>query len=537
MSMRVGAFLIAVLVATTPRVLAQASGRLDLAREYLGRNQTDSAAAVLDAVFARNHAMPAAELADAWLLRGLLAYTAGRDSAGRAAMHAALAQGGSPSLGPLARRYASVAVVWASEKAAWRYERDGRPLDGRGTPPLGSGPETFPELSRAVSPDYPGELARQNIEGDAFVVAVVGPDGRPDERWIEVAYATEERFAQAAIRAVLRSRFVPATRAGHPIAALVRLPVRFRLYEPGHRPPTPDELIARARELVARGATDSAALLARKAMDPALGATRRHRAAGFPVLAAVARDRQDSAATDDELRMTVLIDSVWAADSLAAWQPALADRLGRVRAALDTRDGSPVETGAVDEAPRLERAAPVVWPAEVSSGGAASVRLQVVVGTDGRVEPRSIVLVSHQDPAFDAEAVEFAVKARFRPARVAGEPVRALVIVPLQFRSPPVYLESVVDQKPEVIGGPLLVYPTEMRQAMLQGRVLVEAILDTLGRAEPLSIRIVSSPHPGFDGAARGYMRWAQFRPARVRGRAVRVIVRLPIDFKLRQGR
>jgi hypothetical protein len=32
-------------------------------------------------------------------------------------------------------------------------------------------------------------------------------------------------------------------------------------------------------------------------------------------------------------------------------------------------------------------------------------------------------------------------------------------------------------------------------------------------------------------------MRQALFRPARVHGRPVRVLVRLPIDFKLRQGR
>jgi protein TonB len=100
-----------------------------------------------------------------------------------------------------------------------------------------------------------------------------------------------------------------------------------------------------------------------------------------------------------------------------------------------------------------------------------------------------------------------------------------------------VYLESVVEEKPEPLSGPPLQYPELLRQAQIQGRVMVEAIIDTTGRAEPTSIKIVQSPHPGFDQPAKSYMRQALFRPARVHGRPVRVLVRLPIDFKLRQGR
>lgn len=535
MAMGTGALLCAALAVTAPRAMGQARERLDLAREHLGRSRTDSAAAALDAVFANADVIPVAELADAWLLRGLLEYLAGRDSAGRAAMRVALEQGGEPSLGALATQYAPVAVVWASERVAWRYERDGRPLDRPGTPPEGTGAETVPDAVRIAIPDYPRDLARQNIEGDAFVVAVVGPHGAADERWVEVAYATNDGFAAPAVRAVLQSRFSSATRAGQPIAALVRMPFRFRLYKPGERLQTAGELVERSRKL-ARKAPDTAAVIARAAMDPALGASRRHRAAGFAVLAAVAETRGDSAAADDELRMAALVDSAWARESLPRLHPELAGLLPGVWSALAAPDSAPVRTGALDEAPRFERGAPVEWPPDVGYGASGSVRMRAVVGTDGRVEPRTITVLSHQDPGFDAAAVEFAVKARFRPARVGGQPVRALVTIPLQVRRSPVYLESVVEQKPEPIEGPMLIYPEDLRQARVQGRVLVEAVLDTLGRAEPLSIRIVSSPHPGFDGPARGYMRWARFRPARVGGRPVRVLVRLPIDFKLRGG-
>jgi len=63
--------------------------------------------------------------------------------------------------------------------------------------------------------------------------------------------------------------------------------------------------------------------------------------------------------------------------------------------------------------------------------------------------------------------------------------------------------------------------------------VVVAAVIDTLGRPGPRSVTVVASPNPGFDSAARDYVVRALFRPARVRGRAVRVLVRVPIDFRL----
>jgi len=98
-----------------------------------------------------------------------------------------------------------------------------------------------------------------------------------------------------------------------------------------------------------------------------------------------------------------------------------------------------------------------------------------------------------------------------------------------------VYMESVVEEVPEVLSGPQLQYPDLLREAGIQGRVLVQAIIDTTGRAEPQSIDVIQSPNPGFDQSARDYMLGAVFRPARVHGRAVRVLLNLPIDFKIKR--
>lgn len=96
-----------------------------------------------------------------------------------------------------------------------------------------------------------------------------------------------------------------------------------------------------------------------------------------------------------------------------------------------------------------------------------------------------------------------------------------------------VFREDMVDERPQVLSAPQLDYPPLLRQAGLHGRVIVQAVIDTLGRAEPASLKIVERPNPGFEQSARDYVLHTEFRPARVKGRAVRVLVRVPIDYKV----
>ena len=95
-----------------------------------------------------------------------------------------------------------------------------------------------------------------------------------------------------------------------------------------------------------------------------------------------------------------------------------------------------------------------------------------------------------------------------------------------------VLTESMVDERPVFLSGPPLEYPNLLRQAGIQGRVLVRAIIDTTGRAEPASVQVVESPHPGFDQAARNAVLQARFRGGRFRGRAVRVLITFPVNFR-----
>lgn len=96
-----------------------------------------------------------------------------------------------------------------------------------------------------------------------------------------------------------------------------------------------------------------------------------------------------------------------------------------------------------------------------------------------------------------------------------------------------VYLEAIVEEKPSVLSAPQPRYPEMLRQAGIEGRVVMQAIIDTSGRAEPNSITIVRSPNPAFNDVSRTWMLGALFRPARVHGRAVRVLVEVPIDYRI----
>jgi len=89
---------------------------------------------------------------------------------------------------------------------------------------------------------------------------------------------------------------------------------------------------------------------------------------------------------------------------------------------------------------------------------------------------------------------------------------------------------------PEVLTGPLPVYPEFLRRAGVQGQVVLEALVDTTGRVQAASIAVASATNPGFVAPARQALLATLFRPARVGGRPVRMLVRVPFDFTIRGG-
>jgi protein TonB len=93
----------------------------------------------------------------------------------------------------------------------------------------------------------------------------------------------------------------------------------------------------------------------------------------------------------------------------------------------------------------------------------------------------------------------------------------------------------VVEELPVLLSHPAPRYPDLLRQAGVEGRVVVEAVIDTTGRAERDGLRVVSSSHALFTPEASALVLGSRYRPARFGGRPVRVRILVPVAFALRR--
>lgn len=92
--------------------------------------------------------------------------------------------------------------------------------------PIASATDRSPVPVSRPAPRYPMEAMRRNIGGVVQVRATVGPDGGVER--LELASGSGNRHLdRAAMEAVRRWRFQPATRGGVPVSAEVLVPVEF----------------------------------------------------------------------------------------------------------------------------------------------------------------------------------------------------------------------------------------------------------------------------------------------------------------------
>ena len=89
-----------------------------------------------------------------------------------------------------------------------------------------------------------------------------------------------------------------------------------------------------------------------------------------------------------------------------------------------------------------------------------------------------------------------------------------------------VWLPSAVTVAPVLRGGMRLVYPDSLRRRGIRGNVVLEFVVDTLGRVEP-GVRVLQTAHPLLAAPAKEMIRRARYAPGRVHGRAVRVVMRM----------
>ncbi len=97
------------------------------------------------------------------------------------------------------------------------------------------------------------------------------------------------------------------------------------------------------------------------------------------------------------------------------------------------------------------------------------------------------------------------------------------------------FLETAVDERPERLSGPYPRYPEMLRQAGIEGVVLLEFVIDTSGHVEEGSLKILESTNRAFEGPAKDVIQRSLYRPGRVRGQAVRVLVSQQIGFHIQR--
>lgn len=76
-------------------------------------------------------------------------------------------------------------------------------------------------------------------------------------------------------------------------------------------------------------------------------------------------------------------------------------------------------------------------------------------------------------------------------------------------------------------------YPESLRQAAIDGTVLVRFAIDTTGRIDMGSVTIVSSTHELFTRAVRDALQGFRFRPAEMGGHRVRALAEMPFEFQI----
>jgi TonB family protein len=82
-----------------------------------------------------------------------------------------------------------------------------------------------------------------------------------------------------------------------------------------------------------------------------------------------------------------------------------------------------------------------------------------------------------------------------------------------------------------VLSEPSPKYPPKLASVGLDGRVALEFVIDTLGKVEPGSTKVLESTHPAFEAAAVSATAAFRFRPARVNARPVRQLTRQSVRF------
>ncbi len=94
------------------------------------------------------------------------------------------------------------------------------------------------------------------------------------------------------------------------------------------------------------------------------------------------------------------------------------------------------------------------------------------------------------------------------------------------------YNASEVDSPPKIVRQHPITYPTLAKRSGQEGRVVVNVLIGTNGKADKMEV-MESEPEGIFDDAALKSLKYWQFRPGIKEGKLVPTWVKIPLTFKL----
>jgi protein TonB len=128
---------------------------------------------------------------------------------------------------------------------------------------------------------------------------------------------------------------------------------------------------------------------------------------------------------------------------------------------------------------------------------------------------------------------------RFNAADFTGKGVEGGIATGIVGGTGPVtgetFLQTEVDDPVSPINIPKPRYPPVLQQAGVSGFVDAQYVVDTLGHAEPNSWKVLRSSNAQFEAPAREAILKGVFKPARIKGQAVRQLVQQKISFNIGQ--
>ncbi|HYW31142.1 MAG TPA: M56 family metallopeptidase [Gemmatimonas sp.] len=185
------------------------------------------------------------------------------------------------------------------------------------------------------------------------------------------------------------------------------------------------------------------------------------------------------------------------------------------------------------------------------AGVQGTVIARFVVRADGSVDTASIQTLQSDHKDFETSVREALAGMRFLAATVGGKTVPQFVQQPFQFAlngaketprvqnaltttalAKPVFVVAAGEPKmlPGFVGP---TYPQALRDAGVEGAVLVAFVVDRDGSIDVSTIKVLKSDHPAFEAAVLEALPRARFTPPMIDGKAVRQLLQRPFQFSL----